>query len=709
MANSINTNIAAYYAQANISLAARLASDSVARLSSGNAIVRASDNVTGLAIGTKLATSVSTLRTALLNTAQGSSLLQVADGALSQITDILSRQKAIAQQAGSGTLQNADRAFLDQEFQSLADEIDRLTESTTFNGVKLINGSISGALKLNTNTNDGTTTSISSSTIVSFLNTATLPASGETLTIQGVTVTFTSADQGSTAAAGKVSIGGTKEDTALNLVNYLNQLGDPRLANLEFTTFAVGSTTVTGTVFVRWTGGDGPTSGSVSVTVSNTFAATTANTTANGTITIATVQDGLGIDRTSYTGNITGNIFVNGGNGTTGTDASRAGPPLDLSGVYNNEAFVGRFGQGAGHIGAITATVTTTDTAIFSLVVGDYTYTTAAEDLTNAAAASVLEFTGRDSLGNLKGGTFIIRLDGDAVATFSSQGQLDAYVNQINNGLSSVVVQQNRDVLGFDTDNTAYLGSQQVANFGGFSFDFRSDDFSSVKIESIKITAPGVGETDAIFEFRINGEIYRSLSGIGNQIGKSKIIALQNLSDPTKVFTMVTGQSQIPDSSTTTMDLGTQAKADAVAAGLELAFGLSEAGDSLSFQIGSAATDVLGVSIGGATTEDLYGGEALNVLTQEDAANAADVLDGALDTATSLRATVGALLSRFNFAASTLQVTIQNQDAARSGLLDTDIAAEATMYATSQVKLQAGISVLAQANQQLQSLLKLIG
>ena len=74
-----------------------------------------------------------------------------------------------------------------------------------------------------------------------------------------------------------------------------------------------------------------------------------------------------------------------------------------------------------------------------------------------------------------------------------------------------------------------------------------------------------------------------------------------------------------------------------------------------------------------------------------------------------MRANVGALQSRFNFASANIESSIQNQDAARGVLLDTDVAAESTAYATNQVKLQAGISVLAQANQQLQSLLKLIG
>ena len=105
----------------------------------------------------------------------------------------------------------------------------------------------------------------------------------------------------------------------------------------------------------------------------------------------------------------------------------------------------------------------------------------------------------------------------------------------------------------------------------------------------------------------------------------------------------------------------------------------------------------------------MYAGASLNVLTAESAAIAVAAIDVAIENVTAVRAEVGATQSRFNFASANIESSIQNQDAARGTLLDTDIANESTQYSIAQVKLQAGISVLAQANQQLQSLLKLIG
>ena len=98
----------------------------------------------------------------------------------------------------------------------------------------------------------------------------------------------------------------------------------------------------------------------------------------------------------------------------------------------------------------------------------------------------------------------------------------------------------------------------------------------------------------------------------------------------------------------------------------------------------------------------------MNVSTAGGAAPASTAVGTALNSVTSTRANVGALEQEFGFAAANLQSSVQNSTAAQSGLLDTDIAGTSTAYATDQVKLQAGIAVLAQANQQLQALLKLI-
>jgi len=198
---SINTNIAAYYAQQNIGKASSSASSSVARLSSGNRIVRASDDVASLAAGTSLRTQVTTLRMAMINTSQGASLLQVADGALAQIIDILQRQKAIAIQAGAGSMGAEERGFLNQEFSELTSEIDRITTTTNFNGVSLLDGSLFDKVVPTTASNNA----VAASGAIA-LNTTL--AGGKTLIFNGVTFSSTitaGAAGGTTFYSGDVS------------------------------------------------------------------------------------------------------------------------------------------------------------------------------------------------------------------------------------------------------------------------------------------------------------------------------------------------------------------------------------------------------------------------------------------------------------------------------------------------------------------------
>lgn len=694
MANSINTNISAYYAQQNIGIASQSASLSVARLSSGNRIINAKDDVAGLAVGTSLATAVATLRAALGNTASGNSLLQVADGALGQISDILERQKALAAQAGSGSLSDANRALLDKEFQSLNSEIDRLATSTEFSGVNLLDGSVSGSDKFFTNDNDSDAGNLGTGTIVTI--SASLPSTNDTLTVAGVEFTFVSGSQpGAVAAAGKITVGNSEANTALNIAAALNKAAstDGRLANLFFVASAA-------TVIARWTGGDGV--GTVAIDVSASFTST-ANTVADISIDISAGTNGLGINRTSFVGALVGSLFADGGSAT-----HQSGLALSLAAVEDNADFVGKIGTGK--IGLFTGNYTTTDTATFSLVVGDITYSTTATDITNAAGTgTTLTFIGSDEFGAAKGGQFTLKIDGSLISTFDSQAELNPIIQQLNDGFAGVSFVQNRDILNVANTGEVLLGATQVADTTGFQYDLRTDDFSKLEISSFKITAPAAGGTDAVFEVTINGELYKSVSGIGNQIGKNEVIALQNVNDSSKLFTITTGNTGLLDATATTLDLSSQDKADVIGASIATSLGIGTNSKGLQFQVGATADQQLDVKIGAADTATLFGGETLSIATQAGAAAAASVLDDAVDLLGGIRADVGSLQSRFAFAAANLQISIQNQDAARSELLDTDIAAESTSYATAQVKLQAGISVLAQANQQLQSLLKLIG
>ncbi len=114
------------------------ASKSLARLSSGNAITRAADDVANLSISTSLSSRVKSLNAVGRNIAQASSLLQVADGGLSEIGDVLQRMQSLSVMANGGVANDKERSFLNQEFQQLANEIERLAQETRFNGVQVL-------------------------------------------------------------------------------------------------------------------------------------------------------------------------------------------------------------------------------------------------------------------------------------------------------------------------------------------------------------------------------------------------------------------------------------------------------------------------------------------------------------------------------------------------------------------------------------------
>ncbi len=137
---SINFNPGANTAQTSLGKANEASNDAINKLASGNRITSAKDDVAGLAVGTTLQSKVQTLKSSSINIEQANSLLQVADGSMKEIGDILKRQSSLAQQASSGALDPVARGFLQEEFSKLESEIDRIAENTNFNNLKLLNG-----------------------------------------------------------------------------------------------------------------------------------------------------------------------------------------------------------------------------------------------------------------------------------------------------------------------------------------------------------------------------------------------------------------------------------------------------------------------------------------------------------------------------------------------------------------------------------------
>ncbi len=136
----IATNVSALNAQKNLYMTNINVSRSMARLASGQRINQAADDAAGLAISENLKGQIRGLRQANRNANDGISLVQVAEGSLNEVSNMLIRLRELGVQASSDTIGNTERQFLDVEYQQLKSEIQRVTESTNFNGYDLLNG-----------------------------------------------------------------------------------------------------------------------------------------------------------------------------------------------------------------------------------------------------------------------------------------------------------------------------------------------------------------------------------------------------------------------------------------------------------------------------------------------------------------------------------------------------------------------------------------
>jgi flagellin len=144
MTLSLLTNIASLEAQRNVSNTQSTLASSVERLSSGMRINHASDDAAGLAISSKLSAELKGIKQAARNANDAVSMIQTAEGGLSEVNNLLSRMRELAVAAANGgTLGNSERGAINTEYTALLNEIDRIVAVTTYNGQVLLDGSVS--------------------------------------------------------------------------------------------------------------------------------------------------------------------------------------------------------------------------------------------------------------------------------------------------------------------------------------------------------------------------------------------------------------------------------------------------------------------------------------------------------------------------------------------------------------------------------------
>jgi len=206
----IQHNIAALNSYRQLGSNNNSVSKNLEKLSSGYRINRAGDDAAGLAISEKMRAQITGLETAAKNANDGISLVQTAEGALTEVHSMLNRMVELAEQSANGTYQDSvDRENLQKEVKSLKEEVDRISESTNFNGINLLDGSLAGGKGVSSiaNLSNATDATAAADAATSAKQVSDPVAAGQITTDQTIKVTYL--DKTGTAKSVEVTVKGT--------------------------------------------------------------------------------------------------------------------------------------------------------------------------------------------------------------------------------------------------------------------------------------------------------------------------------------------------------------------------------------------------------------------------------------------------------------------------------------------------------------------
>lgn len=425
MAQVINTNIASLNAQRNLNSSQAGTNQALQRLSSGLRINSAKDDAAGLAISTRFESQIKGLGVAIRNAGDGVSLAQTAEGALGSMTENLQRVRELALQASNGTNSSADREALQAEAKLLIDEIGRVSKGANFNGVNLLDGSLTTSFQVGANAGETISVSIGKLTAdtlgVSRANGVSATGSSSALgvgdlVINGVTVGASRASDDSSSTS-NASASAISKAAAINRVSA--QTGVTAVVDANV---AAGSTmtasAASGSITLNGTSIDIDTTGDAASTRSAVVTAINAQSSLTGVTAVDTGDDALGVSlvaadgrniQLSYTGLTAANTgLASAGTKTGGVTlvANSGTNEINISGSNTANA-----GVAAGSYTAGVATVSSSARYADSQTAAIYSATAdisglqatnfgqlatageAAEVTTNAVAGAQLDFS----------------------------------------------------------------------------------------------------------------------------------------------------------------------------------------------------------------------------------------------------------------------------------------------------------------------------
>ncbi len=743
MAITFNTNLAALGAQRNIGIASNAASSSLSKLSSGSRIPQAKDDAAGLAIGSKLKSEVTGLTQASNNAAQAISLLQIADGALSSIGDMLQRMKALAVQSSSGQLADSDRSLLNQEFTSLRSEVDRVAALTNFNGTTLLAGSTTTTANTNDVTTVGSATTVKnlvgegvssinfSSSFSGDAVAMSYNAKGNVLTLTnlstgqsdsvninstavaaGTTQTVNFGNLGATVVLNEnfdksistdltngyrtqtLAVGGAQAAkvtaSTVSLNTMFSEASGLTAADVSGVTFSIGATTATASTITATVGGKafsvatsaGATGGTVDLTSTGARSITLtdgAGSTIELNFTVATAfADGDAATITPTTvGLNTADLDVNANDVVityTAGGGTAAVSGITVSNVTFTEASGLKVTDFDGVTGPTVSAATAAAATSGTISVGGVTFTSTTAS-TNFTSAGAKTYSYSDGNGNSFDLTYTVSgafADGNTL-TVDSIALDHTPTADVTSASVVGVTKGSASTFDFgDVDAGEITWSTGTANaatasvtLNGLTFTSGTVNLTTTGQKTVTLTnGSGTSATSITYQFNLTGAIDADDS-FTQQIGDfGRVIGVNSVTSGTTTFDFKVGTGVTSN-------------------------------DSIAFELGSATTSALGI-----------GSSTIDTTTNSNTAIAA--INAAITSVSSRRADIGAAQSRLDFASTSINVAIENTTAAQSALLDVDVSSEITKFTNQNVLMQAGISLLGQANQQPALLLRLL-
>ncbi|MGA9639983.1 MAG: flagellin [Terriglobales bacterium] len=660
MALTILNNIAALAAENQLNITSSNLNSTLEQLSSGSRINSGADDPAGLAIANGLAANIAALTQSASNATDGVGELQVADGALSQVTTLLDRAVTLATESATGTVSDSQRTALDAEYQSIKSEINSIGSTTNFNG-----GQVFTANTLNVYLSDGS--SSGSSTIG--VTTGLLSASG--LNLGGAVAATGTLGQ----TAGSAAVAATDTLTGANFTQGVAAHG-----TLTFTGNAAASDAITvGTTHYTFVT---TLSGAANEVL---IGGTTAQSILNLQAAINAAPGGAGV---AYGAGTVANASAYGSAVTATTLTVSA----NVNGVAGNSIATTAAGGGNETFGAADLAG---GVAGATVSIGSQTYTFVSALSHTQTANEVVSSSEATGLVNL-----VSAVNGTGGTGYSANTTANSQVTAGTSSGTAVI---------FTADTAGTSGNFiTTAVSGALTGVFSSVDFTGGTAAG---TAPSAVAGDTV---TVGAQTYQFVSSLGTPAAN----AVQVLVAPTEEGSLQNLANAINGGSGAGINyvFGTGATANTSATATA---GLSSGGLG-TLALTATAKGTVGNSIALATTGSgantfssafLAGGTAGSIndlLTQSDATTALGLINDAVATVAALRGNIGATVNRLQSASNVITNQTQNLTAAENDVTAADIPNAVANLSQYSILEQTGISALAQANQQQQLILKLL-